>query len=150
MTFPVRHRPSQTMVYFADEFKVDNPLALMWSNLEVDVAIICAALQSARPVMAHLFPRLFSTRSTSGTPGQHYELTNRKNRSTIPNSGLFSKISTGAPSKPYRSSNRGSQDAIVGPEQEEKELGAIMVTREMQRHVEMKDGSKRNDTDSIV
>lgn len=132
----------------ADGFKVDNPLAFMWSNLEVDVAIICAALQSARPVMAHIFPRLFSTHSSARTPGQHYELTNH--RSTIPNSGLFSKISTGAPLQPYRSSNGGSQDAIVGPGREEKELGAIMVTREMERHVEMKDGSRRNDTDSIV
>ncbi|CAG8950852.1 hypothetical protein HYFRA_00003069 [Hymenoscyphus fraxineus] len=156
-------------VAVSNDVSFDNANAFMWSAIEVNVAIICAALQSARPVIAYIFPRVFAsltTNSRTRTRGQHYELSNttgthntfkRNTIHAVPNSGLFSKVSAGAPIKSYRSSHGGSQDTIVRSEDEmRKDLGAIMVTREiqMERHVEHdmdhEDRSRRNDPGSFV
>ncbi|KAH6665401.1 hypothetical protein B0J14DRAFT_660576 [Halenospora varia] len=50
----------------SSDLTYDNLNAAMWSAIEANTGIICASLQTVRPVVARIFPRIFATsRNTS-------------------------------------------------------------------------------------
>lgn len=56
-------------VSVSNDISWDNPLAAMWSNLEVNIGIICSCLPTLKTCIVRVFPSIFSGRGT-GSNGQ--------------------------------------------------------------------------------
>jgi hypothetical protein len=82
-------------VSVSDDISWDNPMAALWSNLEVSIGIICSCLPTLKTCVMRVFPKIFSTsRGTSyghgirtiggGTSGhEHGTGTRKKKRNSI-------------------------------------------------------------------
>lgn len=48
-------------VSVSNDISWDNPMAALWSNLEVNIGIICSCLPTLKTCILRVFPRLFSS-----------------------------------------------------------------------------------------
>ncbi|KAG9228669.1 hypothetical protein BJ875DRAFT_446670 [Amylocarpus encephaloides] len=60
------------IVSVTDDIVLRNADSSMWSNIEVNVGITCASLQTIRPVLQRCFPRLFTSLSRTQPNGGAY------------------------------------------------------------------------------
>jgi hypothetical protein len=57
-------------VSVSEDISWDNPMAALWSNLEVNIGIICSCLPTLKTCVMRVFPRMFlSSRGVSSGPG---------------------------------------------------------------------------------
>lgn len=57
-------------VSVSEDISWDNPMAALWSNLEVNIGILCACLPTLKTCIVRFFPRIFSSnRGTSSAGG---------------------------------------------------------------------------------
>lgn len=56
-------------VSVSEDISWDNPMAALWSNLEVNIGIICSCLPTLKTCVMRVFPKMFS--STRGTSSGH-------------------------------------------------------------------------------
>lgn len=107
----------------------------MWSTIEINTGIICASLQTIRPVVAKVFPNLFTSTSRRGyertidTGSRAYV----QDGSNATNVEMFSSTRSTAPRPPSQaitspSSSTASQGFAPWREDIEKADGGIVVT----------------------
>jgi hypothetical protein len=56
-------------VSVSEDISWDNPMAALWSNLEVNIGIICSCLPTLKTCVMRVFPKMFS--SSRGTSSGH-------------------------------------------------------------------------------
>ena len=61
------------MVAHTDDISWDNPLAAIWSNVEMNVGIVCSCLPTLKGLVQRFFPRLFPTVHT-GWSSNRYDM----------------------------------------------------------------------------
>jgi hypothetical protein len=89
-------------VSVSDDISWDNPMAALWSNLEVSIGIICSCLPTLKKCVMRVFPKMFTTsRGTSyghgirtiggGTSGHEHGSGNRKKKRNSMNMQFISR-----------------------------------------------------------
>jgi hypothetical protein len=56
-------------VSVSEDISWDNPMAALWSNLEVNIGIICSCLPTLKTCVMRIFPKMFT--SSRGTSSGH-------------------------------------------------------------------------------
>ncbi|KAH8655106.1 hypothetical protein BGZ60DRAFT_435500 [Tricladium varicosporioides] len=105
----------------SSDLTYDNLNAALWSAIEANTGIICASLQTVRPVVARLFPRIFAT-SRNATKASQLSTFNKQTGANKPlpplssNKRSSTRISKGAGDRKHHDLESGKMVIEVNQE----------------------------------
>jgi hypothetical protein len=90
-----------------------NPLAAIWSNLEVNIGIVCSCLPTLKAMVTRWFPRAFNSSYLRGSDHSH----ERNGRADGAGNGYVGKKSDSSGSSPYYGSSGSSNQPAIKEEE---------------------------------
>jgi hypothetical protein len=94
-----------------------NPLAAIWSNLEVNIGIVCSCLPTLKAMVTRWFPRAFNSSYLRGSDHSH-ERNGRENGAA--GNGYVDRKNDISGSSPYYGSSGSSNQPAIKEEEEEE------------------------------
>lgn len=143
VTDDVARKFSSQIIYIGSSLNsdlVNNVNSSMWSNIEVNVGIICASLQTIRPILTRCFPRLFSSSSHQGgyerNTGPRDGAPFDRHLSSTAQFELSNKIESGGPKAPPKAGMGAFSNLSSTTEEKHEGTMEVVVTQSIVRHVE--------------
>jgi hypothetical protein len=90
-----------------------NPLAAIWSNLEVNIGIVCSCLPTLKAMVTRWFPRTFNSSYLRGSDHSHEQ----NGRANGAENGYVGKKNDSSGSSPYYGSIGSSNPAAIKEEE---------------------------------